>query len=122
MKNIFVAFLELVNVKHTKSFSDQYFNEHPHKSNLFGLSGMLSDFGIRNAATWIEDRENDISHIGCPFVAQSGGDFVVVEKVEAGDTGRNRENREGAFSAKWEKDCYSRFSIYPVLVGRHSSG
>ena len=42
---------------------------------------MLSDYGIQNAATQIEDKENDLFDIKCPFVAHFGGDFVVVEKV-----------------------------------------
>ena len=79
--NTFVALLNLLEVKHTKSFSDRYFNEHPHKNNLYGLSKMLSDYGIQNAATQIEDMENDLFDIKCPFVAHFGGDFVVVEKV-----------------------------------------
>jgi len=45
-QNIFVTFLELLKVKHTTAFSNQYFNEHPHKYNLFGLSKMLSKYGI----------------------------------------------------------------------------
>jgi len=78
--NTFVALLDLLEVKHTKSFSDKYFNEHPHKYNLYGLSKMLSGYGIRNAATQIEDKENDLFKIKCPFVAHMGGDFVVVDK------------------------------------------
>ena len=82
-KNTFVAFLDLLNVKHTKSFSNQYFNEHPYKYNLFGLSKMLLDYGVDNSATRITDRESNISEIETPFVAHFGGDFVVVNKVES---------------------------------------
>ena len=80
-QNTFTAFLKLLKVKHTSDFSNKFFNEHPHKYNMFGLSKMLSDYGIRNAGTRIEDKENDIFKIECPFVAHSGGDFVVVEKI-----------------------------------------
>ena len=44
---------------------------------------MLSDYGIRNAATRIEDKENDLFNIECPFVAHAGGDFVVVHLAPA---------------------------------------
>ena len=81
-KNAFVSFLDLLNVKHTKSFSDKHFNEHPHKYNLSGLSKMLSDYGIENAATRIPDKENNITEIETPFIAHFGGDFVAVYKVE----------------------------------------
>ena len=55
--NTFVTLLSLLGVKYTESFSEQYFNEHPHKYNLYGLSKMLTDYGIRNVATRIEDKE-----------------------------------------------------------------
>ena len=98
MENRFVTFLDLLKVRHTKSYSNQTFNEHPHKNNLYGLSKMLSDYNIRNAATKIEDKENDIFNIECQFVAYSGGDFMVVEKVEAenaGETGKVHFIRNG---------------------------
>ena len=80
-QNIFVAFLELLNVKHTKTFSNQHFDEHPHKYNLFGLSKMLQGYGIDNAATRVSNKETDITEIQTPFIAQFGGSFVLVHKV-----------------------------------------
>lgn len=47
--NILSNFLVRTNVKHTRKFTNQFFNEHPHKYNLFGISSMLSDYGIENA-------------------------------------------------------------------------
>ena len=83
--NAFVLFLELLRVKHTKSFSNQYFNEHPHKYNLFGLSNLLSDYGVKNVATHIKDKERDITLIETPFVAHFGGDFAVIQKVASNE-------------------------------------
>jgi len=37
-ENIFVSYLALLGLRYTESFSNQYFNEHPHKYNLFGFS------------------------------------------------------------------------------------
>ncbi|MCL2651738.1 MAG: cysteine peptidase family C39 domain-containing protein [Candidatus Azobacteroides sp.] len=82
-QNAFVALLALLNVKHTNDFSNEYFNEHPHKYNLFGLSKMLSDYGIENAATRVDNKEKDIAEIETPFIAHFGGDFVVVHKIES---------------------------------------
>jgi len=81
-QNTFVALLDLLKVIYTQDFSIQYFNEHPHKYNLFGLSKMLSDYGVENAATQITDKGNDIAEIETPFIAHFGGDFVVVDKVD----------------------------------------
>ena len=82
-KNVFVSYLDLLGVRHTDTYSSQYFNEHPQKYNLYGLSKMLSDYGIENAATRIDDRENDLFNIELPFIAHIGSDFVVVHKVES---------------------------------------
>ena len=82
-ENILTSLLSVLEVKHTVSFSDKYFNEHPHKYNLYGLSKMLSDYGIRNASTRIEDKEKDIYQIELPFVAHFGSDFVVVYRIES---------------------------------------
>ena len=82
-QNPFVTLLDLLNVKHTQDFSNRYFNEHPHKYNLFGLSKMLSDYGVENVATRIADKEKNISEIEIPFIAHFGGDFAVVHKTDA---------------------------------------
>ncbi|MDR2585724.1 MAG: thioredoxin domain-containing protein [Prevotellaceae bacterium] len=81
-QNIFISLLDLLKVKHTRDFTSQYFNEHPHKNNLFGLSKMMSDYGIENAATRISNKEKDLPDIQTPFIAQFGGDFAAVSKVE----------------------------------------
>jgi hypothetical protein len=44
---------------------------------------MLSDYGIENAATKIDDKENDLFNIELPFIAHTGSDFAVVQKIEA---------------------------------------
>jgi len=55
-QNILTAFLGLLGVRHTVSFSEQTFNEHPHRYNLFGLSKMLSDYGVRSGGIEIPDK------------------------------------------------------------------
>lgn len=78
--NIFTLFLRKLNVKHTRFYADKLFNEHPHKYNLFGLSDMLSAYGIENAGFSVE-RKVDICSTTPPFIAYAGGDFVVVDVV-----------------------------------------
>ena len=82
-QNTFVTLLELLKVKHTGEFSNRYFNEHPHKYNLFGLSKMLSDYGVVNVAARVADKENDIEYIETPFIAHFGGDFAAIHKIES---------------------------------------
>jgi hypothetical protein len=81
MQNILLTFLQLLKVKHTKSFTNKIFNEHPHKYNMYGLSKMLSDYGIENAGTRIADKEKDIFNIEMTFIAHFGSEFVIVYKI-----------------------------------------
>jgi len=81
--NIFVSFLDLLKVKYTNDFSNKYFNEHPHKYNLFGLSKMLSEYNVDNAAIKVKDKEEALSELEVPFVAHLGGDFAVVTNTKA---------------------------------------
>ena len=82
-QNVFTSILSLLNVKYTENFSRKFFNEHPHKNNLLGLSKMLSDYSIDNAGTKIKDKENDLFNIETPFVAYTGNDFITVYKVSS---------------------------------------
>ena len=39
--NLFIQILEILSIKHTEDFTIRYYERHPHKNNLFGLSEML---------------------------------------------------------------------------------
>lgn len=80
-KNILEHTLIELKIKHTKSYVYKLFNEHPHKYNLYGLSTMLNDFGIKNAGVAIANKINDIGDIRTPFIALSNGFFILVYKV-----------------------------------------
>ena len=77
--NVFVCFLECLHVKHTKKFSNKYYGEHPHKYNLYGLSKMLTDYGLENRSYKITEKEK-LYQLDVPFIAHTGSDFVVVTK------------------------------------------
>lgn len=55
-KSLLTEFLELLHVKHTVSYTNRYFQEHPHKYNLFGLSRMLEEYGIPNTGLKLKDK------------------------------------------------------------------
>ncbi|MDR3047822.1 MAG: hypothetical protein LBU51_09515 [Bacteroidales bacterium] len=82
-QNVFVSLLNLLGVKYTNSFSNKYFREHPHKYNLFGLSKMLSDYGIENKGFRTDNKEDVVQMLEIPFVAHVGGDFSVVSKISS---------------------------------------
>jgi thiol-disulfide isomerase/thioredoxin len=79
--NIFVSFLEVLHVKHTKRYSNKFYGEHPHKYNLYGLSTMLSDYKIENKAIRIKSKEQTIFELETPFIAHIGHGFLIVTKI-----------------------------------------
>jgi len=83
--NIFSFFLKRIKIKHTQYYADKLFNEHPHKNILYGLSDMLTVYGIKNAGFRIESKE-EIYNVTSPFVAYAGGSFVLVDAIDSKQT------------------------------------
>jgi hypothetical protein len=79
--NIFVSFLEVLHVKHTKRYSNKFYGEHPYKYNLYGLSTMLSDYNIENKAVRIIDKEQTVFELETPLIAHIGTEFLIVIKI-----------------------------------------
>jgi len=79
-ENVFTTFLKLLEVKHTLRFSNKYFNEHPHKYDLYGISKMLSDYGVENESIKLGNK-NDLFKLELPFIAHISTSFVVVYKI-----------------------------------------
>jgi len=80
-KNIFITILSKLNVKFTEEYANRLYNEHPYKYSMFGLSRMLSEYNIQNAAIKIHDKQNAIKRLEVPFIAHIGFDFAVVDKI-----------------------------------------
>lgn len=79
-ENTLTCILSLLNVKYTDKYANTYFNEHPHKYDLFGLSKMLNHYGVCNKGIRIDHKE-DIHFLEAPFIAHIGRDFVTVKKI-----------------------------------------
>lgn len=80
-QNVFVSLLDELHVKHTRSFSNRYYDEHPYKNNLYGLSCMLSDYHIENEGLRIKDKEKLLPELEPPFIASVSSDFVTVSQI-----------------------------------------
>ena len=46
--NILLFILDLLDVKYTKIYARKYYEEHPHKNDLLGVSNMLYHYGIKS--------------------------------------------------------------------------
>lgn len=80
--NTFISFLELLHVKHTKSFSDKFYGEHPYKGNMFGISQMLSNYGIDNLGIRVENKAEALNELDVPFLAHAGNYFLTITRID----------------------------------------
>ncbi|MDE6162887.1 MAG: hypothetical protein K2F98_05130 [Bacteroides sp.] len=78
--NALTSILSLLNVRYTSKYANRYFNEHPYKYSLFGLSKMLTHYGVHNVGIKVNDKEN-IRSLEPPFIAHIGNDFVTVKNI-----------------------------------------
>lgn len=83
MKNVFTRFLQALDVPHTSVYSNRYYREHPYKNNLYGLSRMLSYYGVDNLALQLERNESELLELEAPFIAFANNEFVLVEKLSS---------------------------------------
>ncbi|KGE16126.1 vitamin K epoxide reductase family protein [Sphingobacterium deserti] len=79
--NVLTALLKALKIKHTESFSNKFYNEHPFKYNLLGLSKMLDFYGVNNGGFRFDNKCQDIQEIQAPFVAHIEGEFAVIYKI-----------------------------------------
>ena len=60
--NLFIQILEILSIKYTKDFTLRFYEKHPHKNSLFGLSEMLRYYKIENVAAEIQKHKNAYPH------------------------------------------------------------
>ena len=80
-KNLFLQACEVLHIPHTQSFANRTFNEHPYKYTLFGLSGMLEDYGVESTGVRFSDKKAALAELKTPFVGQVSGDLVIVKSI-----------------------------------------
>ncbi len=80
-QNIFSLYLDLLGVKHTKAYTSKHYEEHPHKDNLYGLSQMLTDYGVENIGLRCEKAIVNLRDIETPYIIQARGDFGIITEV-----------------------------------------
>jgi thiol-disulfide isomerase/thioredoxin len=106
LQNIFTCLLAELHVKHTQSFSNKYFREHPYRNSMFGLSRMLWDYYIENKGLRIKNKVEVLPDLEAPFIAHIGTDFITVirnspEQVEYVWRGKRLTVSPEEFISRW---------------------
>ena len=66
--NIFTVFLDNAKLKYT-GFSYKYYEEHPYKYSMLGLSMMLNDYGIANKGVRTQTKDEAVKELVPPYIA-----------------------------------------------------
>ena len=93
-------------VKYTKIYARKYYEEHPHKNDLLGVSNMLYHYGIKSEGLKLEREIDALQELEVPFIAHLDGTFVVVtdikqDKITYFVEGQKREETNEYFLKKW---------------------
>ena len=80
-KNLFLLLCVELQIPHTRTYTNRTFDEHPYKYTLYGLSRMLSDYGVENRGVRFDDKESALAELCSPFVAQVSGDLALVIRI-----------------------------------------
>ena len=82
MKNLFIYFLQLLGVKHTKKYAERVYNEHPYKNSLFAFSDLLHKYGVNNVTVQLLEEDKNITKLDAPVIVSLGHDIANVSKIE----------------------------------------
>lgn len=81
-QNILTSILSRLNVKYTRRFAEKFYNEHPNKLNMLGLSQMLSYYHIENIGIKVapDEKKKVLSELDTPYITFCGNYFAVIIK------------------------------------------
>lgn len=82
MDNLFVRYLDLLGVKHTKMYATELYRSNPDKHNLYGLSSLLDKYQVDNEGLLLERSKLSLSKIEPPFIAEMKDGFGIVSKKD----------------------------------------
>lgn len=119
MSSLLSDFLDALEVPHTRTYSDRAFATMPFKS-LFGFSRQLKAFGIDSVAVEWTDK-SILPNVPTPFLAQVGGSFVIVERIEIDSvTFRNSHAASESLPLSSFRDRWSGIALlaYPTAQSR----
>lgn len=110
--NALTSILSLLDVRYTSKYANRYFNEHPYKYSLFGLSKMLTCYGVHNSGIKVSNKE-DIHFLEPPFIAHIGNDFVTVKNISKDNICYYWRKKKLSISIKEFLDLWSGAVLVP---------
>ncbi|MDR2954544.1 MAG: thioredoxin domain-containing protein [Prevotella sp.] len=109
MENILTTTLKMLKVKHTKDFTSNFFENHPYKKHLRGLSQILLEYNVTNSVIRVQEKES-IYKLKVPFIAQIKDNFIIVsglknDKVSYKYQGKKITEDVDKFNNEWNGEA-----------------
>lgn len=76
--NPFIQILDLLSINYTLNYTFKYYETHPNKYNLLGISQMLDAYLVENVGVHVDSTSDNLKEFQCPFLACVNTHFVVV--------------------------------------------
>ena len=70
-------FLNILNVRHTNYFLKHFISQYPYANSLYGISALLSKFGISNECFEVESNDF-IFDLTCPFLTYKENTLILI--------------------------------------------
>lgn len=76
--NLLIKILDILSVKYTVEYAEEYYEKHPNKFNLYGISQMLNHYQVENVGVNMECTIESLAQIHVPFLAYVENHFAIV--------------------------------------------
>ena len=83
MEYFYIRLFNILNIKWTHHFLQKTIDESSYKRSFFGISSILTKYGIDNTCVRYNDKA-DLSELDCPFIVIYGQRFAIVEAIQDG--------------------------------------
>lgn len=103
-------FLNILNVRHTNYFLKHFISQYPYANSLYGISALLSKFGISNECFEVESNDF-IFDLTCPFLTYKENTLILIlefldrEKIKIFTEGRFEIISIDSFCKGWNFIC-----------------
>ena len=112
MSNLISQFLDCAGIKHSRTFADSLFYEHPNRNNMLGVKQMLEVYGIKTIGIKYKDKR--LAEFVFPCIFLLSGTFVVGKDLHQDHIFYFYENKE---IKKNIEDFYRIWTGYALLQG-----
>lgn len=106
--------LKKLGVKFTKEYLGKLYNGNPSRNTLFGISNILSEYGIKHVSFKVKNTE-EVKSIAFPFIANFEGKIILVDQLRDGNISFLQEDQRITIPFDHFVDVWDRIVLVAEL-------